>query len=247
MGKTILLLGVYGMEMVECGGALAVNARKGGRSFASIMLAGKQMKENCLKAAEILGVEKVFFNEFQRGEVDLRHDYKIALIKVIRETKPDIVITQDPEHILHDLDPDRRPAMTLILEALALASRDYALDETPELSSHPIPNIYYMSPVNPNCTINVAEVWDLKEKGMDVLVSQMEFSGHHFETNLSSRELEILAPGFANMKTYYQKGRAVHSSIDKAIHMYYGVGGHGNFALAEPYRFEGKFEFTELM
>ncbi|TXT44093.1 MAG: LmbE family protein, partial [Spirochaetes bacterium] len=154
MGKTILLLGVYGMEMVECGGALAVNAQKGGRSFASIMLAGKQMKENCLKAAEILGVEKVFFNEFQRGEVDLRHDYKIALIKVIRETKPDIVITQDPEHVLHDLDPDRRPAMTLILEALALASRDYALDETPDLSPHPIPNIYYMSPVNPNCTLD---------------------------------------------------------------------------------------------
>ncbi|MCE1157445.1 MAG: GlcNAc-PI de-N-acetylase [Spirochaetia bacterium] len=247
MGKAILLLGVYGMEMVECGGALAVNARHGGKSFAAIMLAGRQMRENCLKAADILGVEKVYFNDFQRGEVDLRHDYKIALIKVIRETKPDIVITQDPEHVLHDLDPDRRPAMTLILEALALASRDYALDEIPNLSPHPIPKIYYMSPVNPNCTINVADVWDLKEKGMDVLVSQMEFSGHHFETNLSSRELEILAPGFVKMDNYYKKGRAVHSAIDKAIHMYYGVGGHGNFALAEPYRFEGKFEFTELM
>ena len=246
MGKKVLLLGVYGMEMVECGGALAVNARGGGESYASIMLAGRQMQENCLKAAKILGVKKVFFNEFQRGEVDLRHEYKIALIKVIRETKPDIVITQDPEHILQDLDPDRRPAMTLILEALALASRDYALDETPGLGPHSIPKIYYMSPVNPNCTINVAEVWDLKEKGMDVLASQMEFSGKHFETNLSAKELEILAPGFADMESYYQKGRTVHSAIDKALHMFYGIGGHGNFALAEPYRFEGKFEFTEL-
>lgn len=234
------------MEMVECGGALAINARNGGESFVSIMLAGNQMKENCLKVADILGVKKVFFNGFERGAVDLRYDYKIELIKVIRETKPEIVITQDPEHVLHDLDPDRRPAMTLILEALALASRDWALDATPGLESHPIPKIYYMSPVNPNCTINLAEVWDLKEKGMDVLVSQMEFSGKHFETNLSPRELEILAPGFSQMQTYYEKGRTVHSAIDKAIHMYYGVGGHGKFALAEPYRFEGKFEFMEL-
>ncbi len=246
MGKRVLLLGVYGMEMVECGGALAINARNGGESFVSIMLAGNQMKENCLKVADILGVKKVFFNGFERGAVDLRYDYKIELIKVIRETKPEIVITQDPEHVLHDLDPDRRPAMTLILEALALASRDWALDATPGLESHPIPKIYYMSPVNPNCTINLAEVWDLKEKGMDVLVSQMEFSGKHFETNLSPRELEILAPGFSQMQTYYEKGRTVHSAIDKAIHMYYGVGGHGKFALAEPYRFEGKFEFMEL-
>lgn len=246
MGKRVLLLGVYGMEMVECGGALAVNARSGGESFASIMLAGNQMKANCLKAADILGVKKVYFNGFERGEVDLRHDYKVELIKVIREIRPDIVITQDPEHVMQDLDPDRRPAMTLILESLALASRDYVMDATPGLEPHPIPKIYYMSPVNPNCTINVADVWDLKEKGMDVLVSQMEFSGKHFETNLSAKELDILAPGFAGLKSYYEKGRTVHSAIDKAIHMFYGVGGHGSFALAEPYRFEGKFEFTEL-
>ena len=246
MGKRVLLLGVYGMEMVECGGALALNAKKGGESFASIMLAGRQMKDNCLKAAEILGVKKVYFNEFERGSVDLRHEYKMELIKVIRETKPDVVITQDPEHILHDLDPDRRPAMTLILESLALASREYAMDETPGLGAHPIPKIYYMSPVNPNCTLNVADVWDLKEKGMDVLVSQMEFSGQHFETNLSQRELDILAPGFSGLDSYYKKGRTVHAAIDKAIHMFYGVGGHGKFALAEPYRYEGRFEFTEL-
>lgn len=246
MGKTILLLGVYGMEMVECGGALAINAKNGGESYASIMLAGEQTQKDVLKAQEVLGVKKVYFNEFERGMVDLRYEYKVKLIKVIREVKPDIIITQDPEHVLHDLDPDRRPAMTLILEAIALASRDFALEDTPGLAPHPIPKIYYMSPLNPNCTVNVAEVWDLKEKGMDVLEAQMEFSGHHFEKNLSSKELDVLVPGFKDLDSYYKKGRMAHSQIDRAIHMYYGVGGHGNFALAEPYRFDGKFEFDEL-
>ncbi|HBH13189.1 MAG TPA: GlcNAc-PI de-N-acetylase, partial [Clostridiales bacterium] len=36
MPKRMLLLGVYGMELVECGGALAINVQKGGVSFASI-------------------------------------------------------------------------------------------------------------------------------------------------------------------------------------------------------------------
>lgn len=246
MGKRILLLGVYGMEMVECGGALAINVKNGGESYASIMLAGKQMRENVLQAAEILGVKKVFFNNFQRALVEPNYECKVELCKVIREVKPDIIITQDPEHCMHDLDPDRRPAMTLILEAIALASRDFALDKTPGLEPHPIPKIYYMSPMNPNCTVNIADVWDLKEKGMDVLVSQFEFSGRHFEERLSKKELEILAPGFFELDSYYKKGRAVQSAIDRAIHMYYGVGDHGNFALAEPYRFEGKFEFDEL-
>lgn len=246
MGKKVLLLGVYGMELVECGGALAINAKNGGESYASLMLTSDQMEIDVNKAAEILGVKKVFHNKFERGMIDLRYEYKLALIKVIREVKPDVIITQDPEHVLHDLDPDRRPAMTLILEAIAVASRSFANFETPGLDPHPIAKIYYMSPLNPNCTINVADVWDLKEKGMDVLESQMEFSGHHFEKNLSEKELNVLAPGFKDIDSYYKKGRLIHSEIDRAIHMYYGVGGHGKFALAEPYRFEGKFEFEEL-
>jgi LmbE family N-acetylglucosaminyl deacetylase len=177
-------------------------------------------------------------------ECDYKH--KVELIRVIRETKPDCVITQDTEHCVHDLDPDRRPAMTLILEAIALASREFALQDMPGLEPRPIPKIYYMSPLNPNCTVDVAEVWDLKERGMDALSSQMEFSGMHFEQKMKRKELEVLAPGFFEAPDYYAKGRMVHKSIDRAVHMYYGAGGHGNFALAEPYRYEGLFEFLEL-
>ena len=246
MPKRVLLLGVYGMEAVECGGALAINAKNGGESYVSIMLASDEMRTNVLEACGILGVKKVYFNDFTRGMVDCDYKHKVALCRVIREVKPDIIITQDPEHCIHDLDPDRRPAMTLLLEAIALASRDFALDQMTGLSPHPIAKIYYMSPLNPNCTVSVADVWDLKEKCMDVLESQMEFSGEHVEKNISKKELETLVPGFFELGSYYEKGRKFHSAVDKAVHMFYGVGGHGNFALAEPYRFEGRFEFKEL-
>lgn len=246
MGVRMLLLGVYGMEMVECGGALALNAKDGGQSFASIMLAGEQTRRDVTKAAEVLGVEKVYFSDFVAGEVDFDRESKIKLVRIIREVKPDIIITQDPEHCQVDLDPDRRPAMTLLQESIALASRNFALEEMPDLAPHPIPTIYYMSPMHPNCILNIADVWDLKEKGMDVLESQMNFSGQHFERTLAPKELEVICPGFDKLESYYEKGRRVHSAIDRALHMYWGIGGHGSYALAEPYRREGLFEFTEL-
>lgn len=246
MGVRMLLLGVYGMEMVECGGALALNVKNGGQSFASIMLAGEPTKRDVRKAAEVLGVEKVYFSDFVSGEVDFDKESKIKLVRIIREVKPDIIITQDPEHCQIDLDPDRRPAMTLLLEAIALASRNFAMDEIPGLDPHPIPTIYYMSPLNPNCVLNVADVWDLKEKGMDALESQMNFSGQHYEKTLAPKELDVICPGFSDLPNYYEKGRKVHAAVDRALHMYWGVGGHGTFALAEHFRREGLFEFMEL-
>jgi len=246
MSKRVMLLGVYGMEAVECGGALALNAKNGGESYVSIMLAREDMQRDVTKACEILGVKKVYFNGFKYGYIDHDYEHKVALIKVIREVRPDIIITQDPEHCVHDLDPDRRPAMTLILEAIALASRDFALDETPGLDPHPIPKIYYMSPMNPNCTVNIADVWDLKERGMDVLESQMEFTSQVMQERMTKRELEIMAPGFFDAPDDVTRGRMFQTAYDKSLHMYHGVCGHGNFALAEAYRYEGKFEFMEL-
>ncbi|SDJ50960.1 N-acetylglucosaminyl deacetylase, LmbE family [Ferrimonas sediminum] len=247
MSQRILLLGVYGMEMVECGGALAINAANGGHSFASIMLARPEMQRDLHQAAEVLGIEQLFFNEFERGGVDLRPDYKLALCRVIRQTRPDIIITQDPQHSFEDLDPDRRPAMGLILEAIALAGRDYGLEAMPELQPHPVATLYYMSPSQPNCSVSLATVWQKKEQAMDCLSSQMTFSGQHFSERLSEQEQQALCPGFAELPSDYHKGREVQRAMDKALHLHTGLGSHSRFALAEPYRRQGLFELNELM
>ena len=44
-----------------------------------------------------------------------------------------IILTQEPEHYMSDLVPGRRPFMVLVLEAISLAGRPYALDELPGL------------------------------------------------------------------------------------------------------------------
>ncbi|MDZ5447895.1 hypothetical protein U2F26_35265 [Micromonospora sp. 4G57] len=83
--------------------------------------------------------------------------------------------------------------MTLILEALALASRGSAADEG--LEPHPVPTVYYMSPSRPNCVVNIAPYWDKKVATMDALESQLEFSGRHWSEAMKPENLEALVPG----------------------------------------------------
>lgn len=242
----ILLLGVYGMEVVECGGVLAKNVLDGGKSYASIMIASEEMRKNVTSASKILGVN-VGFTDFNSGEVEVTVEAKKKLIKVIRECKPDIIITQDPEHCIHDLDPDRRLAMILILESIALAARDYAPFEMSGLSKHPIPTIYYMTPEKPNCVVDISDVWDKKELAMNELKSQLEFSGKHYQQYYGSEVMKKIVHEWDNLDSWIDKGKAAHRELDKALHLYQGACGHGRSAFAEAYRRDGKFHFDNLI
>ncbi|MEV4364862.1 hypothetical protein [Nonomuraea sp. NPDC049625] len=244
MPERVLLIGVYGMELVECGGALAANVAAGGQSFATLMLCRERMRADVSRAADVLGVE-VDFLGFRNGFVAVDEEHKRALVRAIRTVRPTIVITQDPEHSLADLDPDRRPAMTLILEALGLASRNFAEDDG--LKPHPVPTIYYMTPSRPNCVVDIAPHWQQKVAAMGMLESQMEFSGRHWTEQLTPADLEALVPGFAALDSDLERGRAVHQALDKAVHIYHGIGHHGRYAFAEPYRREGDFHLPTLV
>jgi hypothetical protein len=175
-GKRILLLGVYGMEMVECGGVLCKNARSGSVSHASIMFAGPMMRKGLEKSAEILGCS-VECLDMETTTISASVEEKKKLMKVIRTFKPDIIITLDTEHCVSDIDLGRRPAMTALLEAMALAGRRVWLDEEAGTEPHRDFTAYYMTPEKPNCLVDIADVWDEKCRAMDVLESQLEFIG----------------------------------------------------------------------
>lgn len=224
--------------------ALAANVAAGGESYATLMLCREQMRADVRKAADVLGVE-VDFLGFRNGFVAVDEEHKRALVQANRTVRPSVVITQDPEHSLADLDPDRRPAMTLIFEALGLAGREFALDDG--LEPHPVPTIYYMTPSRPNCVANIGPHWEQKVAAMDVLESQLEFSGRHWAEQMTPEDLEALVPGFAQLGNDLERGRAVHRALDRAVHVYHGIGHHGRFAFAEPYRREGDFHLTTLV
>lgn len=244
-GRTILHFATFAMEIVECGGALYKNALAGGKSHAAVLLCRDENREGALRAGEVLKTS-VEFVGFRQGEVMPDVAAKKKVVEVVRRVRPSICIMQDPIHSFPDLDPDRRMAMILYLEALALASRDFALNEVPG-EPCPIPVIYYMTPEHPNCVLNVADVWNIKEEAMNCLVGQQEFTAKVLRQRLGEKGLESLVGREAARASDLELGRALHSVLDRSFHIYHGIPSHAKVAMAEPYRREGPFELELLL
>lgn len=244
MGNRILLLGVYGMEMVECGGVLCKNAKNGGVSHASIMFAGEAMREGLDKASEILNTSIEYLG-MDSGELSGTLAEKLKIVKVIRSFRPDIIITQDPEHCVSDLDPGRRPAMTVLLEGIALAGRAYALDKLPGLDPWRCNNIYYMTPENPNCLVDIFNVWDEKCQAMDSLESQILFIGELTSEEKKAQYAKFI-PALEKLQSPLEQGTQMKRLMDTAYHLYQGSTGHNDVFLSESYRKEGMFVLEQL-
>lgn len=243
-GKRILLLGVYGMELVECGGALLKNAKSGGVSHASMLFCGEQMRKDLAKSAKILQTTVEYLN-MDSGAVTGSREERLKIATVIRKFKPDIIITQDPEHCVSDLDPGRRPVMNMILEGIALAGRNYAVEECGGYPPHGHASIYYMSPANPNCLIDIFDVWDEKCAAMDCLESQLEFCGRLYDRT-DREQMKKIVTEWDSLTTPLEKGTAAKRVFDKAYYMYHGSTGHYDVVFSEAYRREGCFIFDYL-
>lgn len=245
-GQRILLLGVFGMEMVECGGVLCKNALDGGVSHASFLFAGESMRRGLQKSAEYLGCS-IEYLDMDIGEISASLEEKLKIVKVIRSFRPDIIITQDPEHCISDLDPGRRPAMTLLLEGMSLAGRFYALDVLPGLEPWRDFTVYYMTPEHPNCLVEISDVWQQKCQAMDALESQLEFIGQLMEGSSRKQQYSLMIPGFDQLKTNLEIGTAAKRLMDQAYHLYYGSNGHNDVFLTENYRKDSMFVLDQLM
>jgi len=247
MGKRILLLGAYSMEVVECGGALLNNALHGGVSHAAIAFAGEQMQQDLRKSAEILKTSVEFLN-MDAGTITASREEKLAMIKVIRQFAPEIIITQDTEHCISDLDPGRRPFMTLVLEAIALAGRPYAMEELPGLKPSGGATIYYMTPEHPNCVIDIFDVWEQKCAAMDALHSQLlSFGRSRSDSPEHIERRKAMVPEWDTITSDLERGRLVKRKMDEAFYMYPSSTGHCRALYAEPYRRAGYFVLKKLM
>lgn len=245
-GKALLLIANYGAELVECGGALALNSQAGGRTHTLVLLARPQARADLERAAQVIGCT-VEFADLPYGGVDLSYEQKRRVVKTVREFRPEIVLMQDPEHAWHDLDPDRRMGMMLTVEALALAGRDFAQDDLPGLAPCPLPTIYYLWPERPSCLVDIAPVWEIKVKALGCIAYQHEFTAQLVEQELMPETLETAVPGYSRLATRRERGLAIHRVREQASAIYHGLGGHSHVAMAEAYRREGPFPLPRLV
>ena len=247
MSKTVLMLATFGLEIVEVGGTLALHAQAGDNVHAAVLLSRESSRPQIEQAAKILGVQSVQFLGFNYGEVQPDIPSKKKLVRLIRELKPDILITQDPEHVTHDLDPDRRLAMLLYLEAVAIAGRDWRIEELGGFEPHAIHHIYYMSPETVNCIVEIGSTFALKQKALDVLGFQLAYSAQVTKERICDAVLRGIIPAYDSLKhDNLELGRALHHEMDRALAMYHGIVGHSGAALAEAFRYEGQFVLDKL-
>lgn len=241
----VLMLASYGLEIVECGGALARAIAAGDKVHAAVLMCREDSKAQVSKAASILGIDDVDYLDVKFGEVDLAPATKTKVVELIRRTRPDVIIMQDPQHAQHDLDPDRRVIALLYAEALAVAGRDWRIEECGGHEPTKIPTIYYMTPENPNCVVEIAEVLDLKLRALEVLASQNTFSAEHWRASTSDEVLRSVVPGWTD-GTLETLGREGQRTLFTALALSNGLASHSGAVLGEAYRREGSFLVDRL-
>jgi len=246
MPKTVLMLATYGLEIVEVGGTLALHAQAGDAVHAAVVLSRPQTRPQVEQAANILRVGSVRFLDFQAGETQLDIPSKIKLVQLIREIRPDTLITQDPEHSFADLDPDRRLLMLLYLEAASLAGRDWRIEDCGGFAPHLIRDLYYMSPENPNCVVEIGSTFALKQQALQVLEGQLTFTAQVLRKRLDPESLEAIVPGYGGLSDL-DLGRSLHREMDKSLALYHGLLSHAGATMAEAFRHQFPFRLSKLL
>lgn len=245
----VLMLASFGLEIVECGGALALHAQAGDEVLAAVLLSRPESRPQVTAAARILGIEKVEFLDFPMGEWSVDVAAKEKIVSLIRRLRPDIVITQDPHHAQHDLDPDRRLIALLYTEALALAGRGYwHAAECGNYPAHLVHTIYYMTPEEANCVVEISSVFDLKQKALAELSYQTAFSAEMIERRVQPETLrQVLSDYDAIQADKASLGLTLHRQFDLALALVHGLASHTGATLAEAYRREGVFVLDRLL
>lgn len=243
----ILLLASFGLEVVECGGTLAAAAQVGDDVAVAVLLSRPESEPQIEAAARALGLDQVEFLGFNYGEVDVSPESRMRIVEVLRRTRPSIVIMQDPEHAQHDFDPDRRMIALLFAESVALASRDWRIEECGGHQPHPVPAIYYMTPLRPNCVVEISDTFPLKQRALEALTAQTTFSAEAIRQQASDEILSKLVADWPTLKNDNARlGLELHRDFSRADALVHGMAGHSGAILGEPYRREGPFVVDRL-
>ncbi len=247
MPRTLLMLATFGLEIVEVGGTLALHVAAGDTVHTAVLLSRDDSRPHTTAAAAVLGVEPPQFLDFLLGEVQVDVPAKQQLVRLFRTLRPDILIAQDPEHSYHDLDPDRRLAMLLYLEAVALAGRDWRIAECGGYAPHTIRDLYYMSPASPNCVVDIGATFARKQAALACLGYQLEYTAQVYKERLGAPVLRSIVPDYDSLESDdFALGSALHRAFDLAEALHHGAAGHSGAGLAEAFRHQGPFNLPHL-
>lgn len=152
----------------------------------------KLRREEQREAARILGVKEVFFLDYVDGELTYTREFLGAVVRYIRLLRPYAVFTHDPEvQIIRNSflnHPDHRRTGEVTLDAIYPTARDHL--NFPQhlaegLQPHKVREIYVWGSNEPNFTVDITDVIDIKLQALMAHVSQF---GHREDFLQFARE-----------------------------------------------------------
>jgi LmbE family N-acetylglucosaminyl deacetylase len=141
-------------------------------------MAGRRREEQ-RRAATELGVRDVRFLEgFADGHVRVAEDLVREITRAIRDTRPDLLLTQSPSRAWHDIRLSH-PDHLATGEATARAVYPFARNPFafPELAAAGLPaftvrELWLQGDPNPDHAVEVTDVWDRRARALAAHASQ---------------------------------------------------------------------------
>lgn len=244
---TTAVVATYGLEIAEIGGTLARHAEDGDRVVAAVLLARPAYRDAIRESANRLGLAGVEFLEAELATMGgpAGHVLRDRLVGWLRREAPVVTLMPEPEHALVDLDPDRRPATTLVLEAAALAGRDWREDEFGV--PHEIDNLYFYATHHPTCAVDITATLARKLDALKPLSYQAEYTAEVLQKRMGLTAWSLLT-GLAGSGDDGGRdgGAAVLAAVETARALHHGAGGHGRAPFVEVFRHAGLVPLDRL-
>jgi LmbE family N-acetylglucosaminyl deacetylase len=142
------------------------------------LMATREKEQNA--AAGVLGVQNVRFLNYADGYLQAGLEERKAVVRVIRQEKPDIIVTSDPlNYFIRESrlnHPDHRTAGQIVMDAVFPAAGNPMF--FPELlveglHPHAVAEIWFSLTGQGNTSIDVTETWPLRIKALQEHKSQI--------------------------------------------------------------------------
>ncbi len=181
-----------------CAGTLALWASRGAHVVEVLVTSGEKgleddrsvdekraIREREQEAAgRAIGAASVQFLRFPDGEVENTPALRRAIVRVLREVRPDTVLTFDPANLAFDnfyrYHPDHRAVAMAAYDALypAAGSRNFFPELLTEgLTPHKVTQVFFAGPPSPDTWIDISSTIDRKVAALRAHASQMTDSG----------------------------------------------------------------------
>jgi len=162
---------------------ILTNANKGteNRSLTSDQLRDMRREEQ-RAAGNILGLTDVFFGDYEDGALEVTQAVKRDIVRVIRQVKPDVVLTMDPTMVYSAErgminHPDHRAAGQTTLDAVYPLARDHLtfpeLFRDEGLAPHKVKTVLMNSFDQANFYVDITDHMDTKIKALGAHASQL--------------------------------------------------------------------------